>query len=84
MEKESMKETLLQKALGVPNKQKEKKPIVQEEVELVKAWLEDRIPTRAVSYAYGYARGKSKTTSTSANGLYRVAVVLRDLYRKGK
>lgn len=69
--------SLLEKALNVPVNQQRKNQITDEEIELVLAWLDDRVGMKQISLAkYGSMR--------DGNALaYWVLVRVREAYRKG-
>jgi hypothetical protein len=67
--------TLLEKALAVKTKRRMKNSITDEEIELSLAWLADKVTGTQASKAMGH--------SNTARFHSRIAVVVREAYRRG-
>lgn len=69
--------TLLEQAKEIKIRTRTYKKIEDEEIELALAWMKDEITIKQLN-------GVSLKLKSSGNALYRVAIVLKEAYRKGK
>ena len=76
MNKEIKNKTLLEKALEVKRGRRLKRDVSEEEIEVALAWMVGKVGVTQVCVAMG----KKKAGTI----LYRIAVVLREAYTRGK
>ncbi len=69
--------TLLERVKEIKATPTRKLPITDEQIDVAISWLKDEITLSQINKATG-------NVSTSANGLYRMAVWLREAYRREK